>query len=500
MYSKIFFFLFLLCTFSLAYWEEIDIVENNLEICEDTNIILDGRSTVVVNFPEEYSLKSQSWTIDGWQITFSLLRDEKEVEKKVWDKYVRIFNKAGNALIKAKFTKWNCVFEKTKNVKIYDQSYMYIWESVQQIETNFSDFFDKKSTLFTTMNSKKVNLELLSSQWMSDFVNIYFEDIKKSKTLFIDESYSVNFFDTLLKIQKIKNDSTLKDKEIYIITTRNYSFLSKVLAPYMSQMGVKKIWFVQVDNFLDSVNNIISKNLWNISYTYFDRETNFFSLNTFLRYLTYSWLELSFLWVFLSITLAIFVVNFSKQFIWLNAFWVYYPILLALCLTLLNIYFVWIFLLLGFISIYWVFLISKKIHLLYYSKRSLLMTLFIILTLIFLWVDNYFETSIIDINTFSNKFILFPFIFLLLVADKVLHEEVQVFSKKWVLYFFELILITFISYFVINSSTIQYFLLSFPDVIFIVFWLNILVWRYTWLQLVEIIRFNPLLKKLSEEE
>lgn len=500
MYLKILLFLFFLCTFSLTYWAEEDISEEETLICDDTNIIFEGKNTAIVNFPEEYSLKNQSWSIEWWQITFTLLRDDEEVEKKEWAKYVRIFNRAGEATIKAEVIEWECVYEKTKNVKIYDQSYMYIWEAVQQIETNFSDFFDKKSTLFTTINSKKISLDLSASQWMSDFVNIYFEDIKKSKTLFIDESYSVNFFDTLLKIQKIKNDATLKDKEIYIITTRNYSFLSKVLAPYMNQMGVKKIWFVQVDNFLDSVNNIISKNLWNISYAYFDRETNFFSLNTFLRYLTYSWLELSFLGVFLSMALAILVVNFSKQFIWLNAFWVYYPILLALCLTLLNIYFVWIFLLLGFISIYWVFLISKKVHLLYYSKRSLLMTLFIILTLIFLGIDNYFETSIIDINIFSNKFILFPFIFLLLVADKVLHEEVQVFSKKWVLYFLELILITFISYFVINSSTIQYFLLSFPDVIFIVFWLNILVWRYTWLQLIEVIRFNPLLKKLSEEE
>ncbi len=233
-----------------------------------------------------------------------------------------------------------------------------------------------------------------------------------------------------MKSLKIYKDLSFEGKEIFIVTSRNNSFLSKVLAPYIKQLGIKKIGFIKKDAFLDSLNSIISQTPGNISYTSFEKEQGFLSLNVFIRYLTYSGLELSFIGLFLAIALAILGVNFSKQVLGFNAFGVYYPILLALCLLLLSFSFVLVFFILGFFSIYLVSLLTKKTYLLYFSKRAVLITLFLIITLLFLGIDNYFSLGIIDISTFSNKFILFPFLFLLLIADKVLHEEVQVFSKK----------------------------------------------------------------------
>jgi hypothetical protein len=61
-------------------------------------------------------------------------------------------------------------------------------------------------------------------------------------------------------------------------------------------------------------------------------------------------------------------------------------------------------------------------------------------------------------------------------------------------------IITLIIYQLIEYKTLQYFLISYPDVIILVVFLNILVGRYMWLQLFEYFRFSPLLRKLNEEE
>lgn len=183
---------------------------------------------------------------------------------------------------------------------------------------------------------------------------------------------------------KTYKDINFSQKDIFVITSRNNSFLSKVLAPYIKQLGITKIGFIKRDSFLDALNNIVSELPANIKYTSFEKEQSFFSLNMFIRYLTYSGLELSFIGLFLAISCAILFVNFAKQCIGLNAFGVYYPILLALCLVLLNASFVIVFFILGFFSIYMVSLLSKKTYLLYVSKRTVLITIFFILTLLFL--------------------------------------------------------------------------------------------------------------------
>lgn len=49
-------------------------------------------------------------------------------------------------------------------------------------------------------------------------------------------------------------------------------------------------------------------------------------------------------------------------------------------------------------------------------------------------------------------------------------------------------------------NALQYLLISYPDIIILVVFLNILVGRYMGLQIFEYFRFSPLLKKLDEEE
>ena len=62
------------------------------------------------------------------------------------------------------------------------------------------------------------------------------------------------------------------------------------------------------------------------------------------------------------------------------------------------------------------------------------------------------------------------------------------------------IVVVAIAIFVLTSRPLQYFLISYPDLIFIIVVLNLLVGRYMGLQLVEYVRFLPILRNINEEE
>ena len=116
---------------------------------------------------------------------------------------------------------------------------------------------------------------------------------------------SINILDAFVKSQKNYKDFHFSKKDIFIITSQNNSFLSKVLAPYIKQLGIKKIGFMNQESFLDTLSDIISKVPTNIRYISFEKQQSFFSLNMFIRYLTYSGLELSFIALFLTLSLAL---------------------------------------------------------------------------------------------------------------------------------------------------------------------------------------------------
>ena len=174
--------------------------------------------------------------------------------------------------------------------------------------------------MFLSLPHSQEKYDISTVQGASSLIQEYQTSLKQTQKIFIDEAVSINVLDALVKSLKSYKDLDFSQKDIFIITSRNNSFLSKVLAPYIKQLGIKKIGFVRQESFLDALSNIIGNLPANIKYTSFEKQQSFFSLNMFIRYLTYSGLELSFIGLFLAISLAILLVNVAKQCIGLNVF------------------------------------------------------------------------------------------------------------------------------------------------------------------------------------
>ena len=87
-----------------------------------------------------------------------------------------------------------------------------------------------------------------------------------------------------------------------------------------------------------------------------------------------------------------------------------------------------------------------------------------------------------------------------MVADKIFHEDINIWSRSGLVLFVQFILISLVTYLILSSTGLQQFLISYPDTLFLILIFNFIIGRYTGLQLLEYIRFTPLLKKLQEEE
>jgi hypothetical protein len=144
---------------------------------------------------------------------------------------------------------------------------------------------------------------------------------------------------------------------------------------------------------------------------------------------------------------------------------------------------------------------TKRVYLLYSAKISLLITLYFIVTIIVLGLDVIMWFNMVDITLFNNTYIIFPIVFLIVVWDKVFREwEDTIFSKAWIIWFVEFIIVSISTYWLITSFQLKYILLSYPELLLIILIINIFVWRFTWLQLSEYFRFMPIIKKHFEEE
>ena len=121
--------------------------------------------------------------------------------------------------------------------------------------------------------------------------------------------------------------------------------------------------------------------------------------------------------------------------------------------------------------------------------------------MISLWGLSYF--GILKDNSwisFRQEYVIFPMIFIGMTADKIFTETSKLLSLKWVKNMIEFLFVSWVLVLIISSKTVQYFLISYPELILLMIAINIAVGRFTGLQLLEYRRFLLFIKKHIEEE
>ena len=198
----------------------------------------------------------------------------------------------------------------------------------------------------------------------------------------------------------------------------------------------------------------------------------------------------------LIITVWALAVSARRQIIWFTVFGIYSPLLFAVSANTLWIVNSCCLLLLWFLAKLIVSLFTKKIHLLHNAKTAMLIIIYFSLIVLL----QYFWISFLPLWILDSLYGAFPFIFIIIVADKIFNEGFTLFSKGWWISFLEFSMVSWSVWWLLHWQWLKEILISYPWSLLLIFIINILIGRFTGLQLLEYFRFMPLIKKHFESD
>jgi len=407
----------------------------------------------------------------------------------------------------AQFTSTTCEWEAhcaapTPGVN-YKNTIIYIWTQGDEFDLGFQQNFDKQKTLLQEIfiaDNKSFSEEEIMGKIMENL-----EEIQKTKTLIIHTSK----FDVLLQLLArihASDNLQLNEKTIYLITNSNKFFLKRILANHIKPLEITKIYTLPQDkslNFLStlSLGKITNQEEYITPFSMSFKETpKYLPISYLVDRLIYHWFPIELITIFLILSLWALVINILRQIVGFSVFGVYSPLLFAVSMSILWIPLSLTFLVVWLITKLLIKLITKRMYLLHNAKSALLIILYFFILLLVFWFNSILWLNWIDISVFTNGYIIFPLIFIVLVSDKVFNEGFKVFSKwRWVA-FTEFLAVSFAVFGLFYRTGLKHTLLAFPELLILIFFLNIAVGRFTGLQLLEYFRFMPLLKNSSGTE
>ncbi len=396
-----------------------------------------------------------------------------------------------------------CVYTVEKNVNAYENIIIYLWvwseilELSKQTESGTWDYnllFKNISTDWFTSDDKLFT-------HLSTFVPYF----KNADRMVIDTKSQWQLFDILGRILAI-NDIDMTSSEVYVIADITQSYFRRLLARYITAAGIEKVFVTKKQYFGSLFTSLL---LWEDPQEYDFIKSYSVSLDesnkrAFLSYMTdyllFNGFPLGILTLILLLPFLWLLISIARQVVWLSVFGVFTPLLFGVSMLVIWVGPSLILLLAAALAVTVVFFITKKIYLLYSPKISLMLILYCIFTILLRRAHNILDLNLVEMSSYTNSFAIFPFVCILLVAKWVFSDSFLQFKKWRIISLWEFVLVSFLVLYILQSDYLQNIFLWNPELILVVFALNILVGRFTGLQLLEYFRFFPLIKNYFEEE
>lgn len=386
----------------------------------------------------------------------------------------------------------------------YRNTIVYIGEQGDEFDLWFQANFDKQRTLLQEIfvaDSKSFPEEELLAK-----INMNLKEIQSTNILIINTSN----FDILFQLLGKINSTTplnLQDKTIYLVTNSNKYFIKRILAKQIKSIEIEKLYTVPKDkllNFLsslslDKIDNEEEKYITPFSLS-FQETSKFLIISYIIDHLIYNGFPIDLIGLFLLLTLGALVVSILRQVVGFSVFGIYTPLLFAISLYTIGIPLSCILLTIGLIAKLLVRAFTKKIYLLHNAKTSLLVMIYFFLLLVIFGLNMIFSRNLFDVIIFSKSLIILPIIFMIIISDKVFNDNFKFTKIHQRIALLEFAIVSFAVYWLFYRTGLKHLLLAFPELLLLIFLLNIAVGRFTGLQLLEYFRFMPLIKNSSEAE
>ncbi len=413
------------------------------------------------------------------------------------------FSEPGWFLLKTDITLENwCEYILERPITSYDKIIVYLgkWSDVLELSKSQSGTGNIQQ-LFKKIEIDDTN----SSEKVFDNLSSYVSYFRYADDLIVDTSSQWLIFESLWKLFSV-NEIDTGSLNTYVIADTAQSYFRRLLARYITSSGLEKVYVTQ-EQYFGSLFTSLLLNDDPLQYDFiksYSVSLEDSNKRTFLSYITdyilINWFPLGILTLVLLLPFVWLLISVARQVVWLSVFGVFTPLLFAISMYVIGIAPSFFLLLSAAIAVIITHLISKKIYLLYSPKISLMMILYCIVSLIIRWAHESLALELVNYSAYANSFAIFPFVVILLVAKGVFSDNFLQFRKwRWtdLLEFFGISLWVL---YILNSPYLQNIFLGNPELILVVLLLNILVGRFTWLQITEYFRFFPLIKNYFEEE
>ncbi len=508
----IFIIIFYFFSFFSCFWEELNTANqeiNEVEIkCTENKYDIIWDFNTKVNSNLIYSIKNNLTWVEksDKEVSFLVTKDWQKITEKNSEKFNINFSEIGTFLVKAKITEKDsqCVYELEKKVNVYSKIVSYISDK-SDLNLSFDENFKKNNIFFDKTILENKNTSSIQEQFLSQITD-KFHIFQDSDLIIIDSNSYLEILQWFEKLSKIYNIN-FPNKKVFIVTNSSFILSKKLLSNFINSLDINIYTFTPSNllNFLNyislwksSTDIIKDKYYWINQISFDDTSSKLFFLTNFTNKLISSWFPISILGLIFSLWVAVTIINFIRQFIWISIFNLYYPIFFALSIYLFSFQITLILFLSSMFSMYFMKIIYKRVHFLLNTKLSLYFILYLILSITFIWILNLF--NLIDFNDLKSNLVIFPFIIIPMIAYKLFTDERKVFSWWFLFYLLEFLFVSLLAYYTIKSSFIQNIFLAYTELLILVFFINFLIWKFTGLQILEYIRFIPLIKRHFQEE
>lgn len=459
---------------------------------------------ITTNQVSEYTITDSWWTIKSsdFKASYTLWKWNTKLEWAQGDKFFFNFENEGEYILKSNFSVEWCKYSLEKKLEVFYKSIIYIWYDLEEFSIWYENNFKNNSILF---NKVLVSNNIFSENDIKNKILKQQNAIKNADIILVNNRETDTIFQVLSKLSKSENIN-LSNKEIFIVNNTNKHFMKRILSKYIVLINNQSTYLVNDNHTLNLLSDlsfgrdVIEESLIEVFPLYFQKTSWWMLLSYLIDNLIANDFPINLIWLFLTLTVATLLITAFRQIIWFSVFGTFSPLLFWLSISVLGVQASIIFFLIAFVATVITRLITKKFYLLNSAKISLLITIYFMTILVALWLDKSLWFNMIDLQIFNNAFSIFPIVFLILVTDKVFHEWFKIFSKWWLISLAEFVLVSILVYTIISSTWIRLVLLSYPELIIFIWILIMAVWRFTWLHLLEYLRFMPLLKWDWEEE
>lgn len=477
--------------------------EQEAPICPNYSPSIEGNAYLVVNAAQDFSVVWLEEASEKPDHTYTLYSWDAVILTSENDIFTHAFETKGSYRLVHELIYWeiDCTYTSERTIQVFTDMIIYLWPPSDEISLGR----DSMSTNDRYLHEISVD-ESIATLW-EPFTALLLDNayyIQHAKTLLVDGDLVWPLFERLTTLQQLAGITLNSD--LYVLASINQSAFRRMIATYRDLLWVDKmyvVWKQYVGSLMTSL--LLNKNTQGQSFVktynvWLASSNKMMIVSYFVDYLLYHDFPLWALLFILILPVLVLIISIFRQVIGVSVFGVFYPVLFAFSLHILWIAPTLLFLVWAFLTTLIVWYFTKRIYLLYSAKVSLLVVVYCLVTLFLLRLTNSYAILEIDYSLFQNYYFLFPYVILLLVGNRIFTEQFYLFDAGWWTWLLEFSVISGIIYRCISSPLLQNTILWFPEIALICLFVIIIVWRFTWLQLLEYVRFMPLIKHYFEEE